>query len=129
MPPCAAMEWARRGESWKQKDLTLYPNSPSVAAAEAPASPVPTIMTLYFRLLAGFTSFISNLARSHFCSMGPAGMRASSFIVKSSSLHDTHHHGNGHRTKSYSNQDGKHGRRLLEDWSVARMRNAQRLKR
>ena len=45
-----------------------------VAAAEAPASPVPTIITLYFRLLAGFTNFISNLCLSHFFSMGPSGI-------------------------------------------------------
>ena len=30
-------------------------------------------MTLYFRLLAGFTSFISKRCLSHFCSIGPAG--------------------------------------------------------
>ena len=33
MPPWAAMEWARRGESWKVKTFTLYPRPPSVAAA------------------------------------------------------------------------------------------------
>ena len=30
-------------------------------------------MTVYFRLLAGFTSFISKRCLSHFCSIGPAG--------------------------------------------------------
>ena len=33
------------------------PSSPSVAAADAPARPVPTTMTVYLRRLAGFTSF------------------------------------------------------------------------
>src|SRR5262245_5793380 len=32
-------------------------------------------MTEYLRLLAGFTSLSSNLCRSHFCWMGPEGMR------------------------------------------------------
>jgi hypothetical protein len=36
---------ARRGESWKQKQLTLYPSSLIVAAADAPASPEPTTRT------------------------------------------------------------------------------------
>ena len=30
-------------------------------------------MIVYFRLLAGLTSFISNLWRSHFSAIGPAG--------------------------------------------------------
>src|ERR1017187_6460695 len=80
MPPCAAMECARRGESWKQKHWTLYPNSPSVAAADPPASPDPTMMMLYFRLLAGFTSLRLNLCLSQRVSMGPAGILASSSI-------------------------------------------------
>jgi hypothetical protein len=44
------------------------------AAAEAPARPVPTMITLYFLLLAGFTSFISKRCFSHFVSMGPEGI-------------------------------------------------------
>src|SRR3954468_15612913 len=55
MPPCAATLCARRGLSWYQKDLTLYPASPRVAAAEPPASPVPTTMTVSLRRLAGLT--------------------------------------------------------------------------
>src|SRR6185312_4670440 len=69
---------ARRGESWKQKHRTLYPSSLSVAAADAPASPLPTTITVCFRLLAGFTNFISKRCRSHFFSMGPAGIFARS---------------------------------------------------
>jgi hypothetical protein len=37
IPPCAAIECARRGES--SKDFTLYPNSANVAEAEPPANP------------------------------------------------------------------------------------------
>src|SRR3712207_9425278 len=55
MPPCAATLWARRGLSWYQNDFTLYPASPSVAAAEPPARPVPTTMIVIFRRLAGLT--------------------------------------------------------------------------
>src|SRR6185437_4377538 len=73
MPPCAAMLCARRGESWKQKHLTLYPSSLSDAAADPPASPDPTTITVYFRLFAGFTSFISNRCLLHFFSIGPEG--------------------------------------------------------
>src|SRR5919205_1037035 len=56
MPPCAATLCARRGLSWYQNDLTWYPASPRVAAAEPPARPVPTTMTVSLRRLAGLTS-------------------------------------------------------------------------
>src|SRR5687767_8452715 len=36
-------------------------------------------MTSYFRLLAGFTSFISKRCRVHFWAIGPSGILASSF--------------------------------------------------
>src|SRR3972149_3572277 len=81
MPPCAAIEWARRGESWKQKQETWYPSSAREAAADAPASPDPTTMTWNFRLLAGETRRRSARCRSHFASSGPAGILASSFIA------------------------------------------------
>src|SRR3954470_6028796 len=73
MPPWAAIEWARRGESWKVKTFTLYPSWAIEAAAEAPASPVPTTMTSNLRLLPGLTSFISNLCWSQVFSIGPVG--------------------------------------------------------
>src|ERR1700682_1973202 len=92
MPPCAAMLCARRGLPWKQKHLTLYPNSPSDAAADAPASPDPTTMMLYFRLLAGFTRFISKRARSHAVSMGPRGSLDSRTIF--SLNNESQYHGN-----------------------------------
>src|SRR5689334_15176428 len=99
MPPCAAMECARRGESWKQKHLTLYPSSLIVAAAAPPARPLPTTMTVYFRLLAGFTSFISNLCLSHFPSIGPSGtldlssMRVSRSWPDHPRVHGNRNHG------------------------------------
>ena len=37
-----------------------------VAAAEAPARPEPTMITLYLRLLAGLTRLYSKRALSHF---------------------------------------------------------------
>ena len=45
------------------------------------SSAEPTTMIVNLRLLAGLTSFISNLCRSHFCAIGPAGMRASSLTT------------------------------------------------
>ena len=80
MPPCAAIECARRGESWKQNARTSYPNSASVAAADDPARPVPTTMMLYLRLLAGLTSFWFFLYSVHFCGTGPGGTFDSSFM-------------------------------------------------
>ena len=35
---------------------------------------MPTTITVYFRLLAGLTSFISKRCRVHFVSTGPSGM-------------------------------------------------------
>src|SRR5688572_21583797 len=79
MPPWAAIEWARRGESWNVNASTWYPSSASVAAAEAPARPVPTTMILNLRLLAGLTNFSFSLNVSHFSASGPSGTLASSF--------------------------------------------------
>src|SRR5690349_13090724 len=73
MPPWAAMEWARRGESWKVKALTLYPSWAREAAAAAPARPVPTTMMSNFRLLFGFTTFMANLWFCQRVSIGPVG--------------------------------------------------------
>jgi len=56
------------------KTFTLYPSSLIVAAAEAPARPVPTTMMSYFRLFAGFTSFMSKRCLSHLPAIGPDGM-------------------------------------------------------
>src|ERR1039457_6558681 len=128
MPPCAAMECAGRGKSWKQKHWTLYPNSPSVAAADPPASPDPTMMILYFRLLAGFTSLRLNLCLSQRVSMGPAGILASSSIC--APLLQRQHTGE-HRDGDGNIADGdepREGRReFLDDGRVARMIHAQRL--
>src|SRR6187397_2449282 len=45
-----------------------------VAAALAPARPLPTTITEYFRLFAGLIRRDSNLCFSHFWSSGPEGM-------------------------------------------------------
>src|SRR5512140_1124149 len=60
--------------------LTLYPSSPSDAAAEAPARPAPTTMMSNLRLLLGLTSLYSNLALLHFPGSGPEGILAFSSI-------------------------------------------------
>src|SRR5690349_1647683 len=78
MPPWAAIECARRGESWYVKTFTLKPSSPSEAAAAAPARPEPTTMNSNFRRLFGLTSFRSNLWLSHLSASGPAGIFESS---------------------------------------------------
>src|SRR5947208_11649107 len=86
MPPWAAIECALRGESWYVMHFTLYPSSPSVAAAAAPARPEPTTMRSKRRRLCGATSFIENLWLSHFSSMAPSGMCASRFMPLSLAL-------------------------------------------
>jgi hypothetical protein len=53
-----------------------------LAAAEAPASPLPTTITVNFRLFAGFTSLRSNWWRSHFSASGPSGTFAFSFLKR-----------------------------------------------
>ena len=45
-------------------------------------------MTVYFRLFAGFTSFISKRCLSHFCSSGPAGIFDSSSMTHRSNAGD-----------------------------------------
>src|SRR6185503_10980987 len=47
-------------------------------AADPPASPEPTTMMVYFRLLAGLISLISCLCLLHLSATGPAGIRPSS---------------------------------------------------
>src|SRR6266567_2145907 len=84
MPPCAAMLCARLGLSWMQKLLTWYPSSPSDEAADAPARPVPTMMTVYLRRFAGLTSFDSKRCRSHLSARGPPGARASRITAQPS---------------------------------------------
>src|SRR6266478_7266110 len=64
---------ARRALSWKQKHFTLYPSSAREAAAEAPASPLPTTKISNFRLLFGLTSLDSLRCFRHFDSSGPDG--------------------------------------------------------
>ena len=54
-----------------------------MAAAEPPASPVPTTRTLNFRRFAGLTSFMSKRCLSQDVSMGPAGALDRSSITAS----------------------------------------------
>ena len=55
----------------KTKTLTLYPISPSEAAADAPASPVPTTIISNFNLFAGLTRGTEDLYLVHFSANGP----------------------------------------------------------
>ena len=81
IPPCAAIECALLGESWKQKAFTLYPISPSDAAADDPAKPVPTTMISIFGLLLGATNFKWFLWLVHLSEICPSGILESNFIV------------------------------------------------
>ena len=53
--------------------IYLFDNTGAVAAAEAPARPVPTMMTLSFRRLAGLTSLAVNRRSSHRPWIGTSG--------------------------------------------------------
>src|SRR3954471_21138492 len=86
MPPCAAIECARRGLSWKTKHFTLYPRSASDEAQDEPARPAPTTITSYFRLLAGLTSLMSALCFRHLSASGPDGTLESSVAMAGSDL-------------------------------------------
>src|SRR5471032_2386925 len=130
MPPCAAIECARRGESWKQKQLTRYPSSESDADALAPASPDPTTITLYFRLFAGFTSFISKRCLSHFSASGPAGILGLSLMVMcmSGSANQAEHDAQRKQAESHGNDDRERQRKTPVQRIVRRARDAERAK-
>src|ERR671920_1920363 len=124
MPPCAAMLCARRGLSWMQKLSTLYPSSPSADAADAPASPVPTTMTVYLRRFAGLTSFDSKRWRSHFSASGPPGVLESSVITLSSQIDP-----DGNDGEAGADHDGEHRAPYDEALRVERVVGADRLER
>src|SRR5947209_7455482 len=92
-------------------------------------------MMLYLRLLAGFTSFISNLCLSHEVSIGPAGTLPSSCIRSCLSgmrhagfrRNHVHHGGDWNRKIAGRNEDSEHGGGPLEARRVARMTDAERL--
>src|SRR4051794_23889676 len=115
MPPWAAIECARRGESWKVKHFTLYPSCASDAAADAPARPVPTTITSNLRLLFGFTSFMSNLWRCQRVSIGPVGSLESSTIslmgcscdLRALRADDPGQHGDGEGDVDARDDDGE----------------------
>src|ERR1019366_5155978 len=129
MPPCAAIECARRGESWKQKQLTRYPSSESDADALAPARPDPTTITWYFRLFAGFTSFISKRCLSHFSASGPAGMRALSLEVMAGSANEAEHDAQRKKTESHGDDHCDRQREAPVQRIVGRTREAERAER
>jgi hypothetical protein len=64
-----------------QNTFTLYPKSPSEAAADAPPRPVPITMMSSFLLLAGLTTLMSALCLLHFSANGPAGILESNFAI------------------------------------------------
>src|SRR5579871_2276929 len=128
MPPWAAILCARRGESWKQKHRTLYPNSPSEAAAAPPARPVPTTIIVCFRLFAGLTSLRLKRWRSQRVSIGPSGdFESSSISGVPLQMQQTSHHRDGYRAVSDRDQDGDDGRALLQQGGVAWMVDAHGL--
>src|ERR1035437_687558 len=130
MPAWAAIECARRGESWKQKQLTREPSSESDADALAPARPEPTTITWYFRLFAGFTSFISKRCLFHFSASGPAGMRASSLMVMAGgSANEAEHDAQREKTESRGDDHREREREATVQRIVRRTRNAQRAER
>jgi len=72
-------------DRWPARGRYLMVDPYAAAAAEAPASPEPTTMMVYFRLFAGLTSLISERCRSHFCSSGPPGVFARSSMISARS--------------------------------------------
>src|SRR5260370_27623570 len=106
MPRWAAILCARRGESWKQKHLTPYPSSPKVAAAEAPARPLPTTIISNFDRLFGATNFDSPRCLSHFLSSGPDGTFESR-VVDIGLPDDAEKDRRGNRNVACENQPGQ----------------------
>src|SRR5512144_1816606 len=97
------------------------------AAPPAPASPEPTMITVYLRLLDGLTSFISKRCRSHFFSMGPDGMLARSSIRPPGLLDAPEKHGERERDVAGDDQDREDPGAGVSDAHVARMRDSERL--
>src|SRR6266581_6038547 len=100
-------------------------------------------MTVYFRLLAGFTSFMWALCSVHLCSRGPVGIFAvlASMIMKVSSLlaggalelrlrwrrgPEAGEHGDGEGDVHDGDEGGHDRRRLLHLLGVERVRHAER---
>src|SRR5687767_5299620 len=100
-----------------------------VAAAAPPANPVPTTITVYFRLFAGFTSFISNLHLLHLSWIGPAGVFESNgiLLVTRKVPVDTCDNGKWNRNIPQHNKDGAHQCEQTETRSVLRVIPANRL--
>src|SRR5262249_26009768 len=97
------------------------------AAPEAPARPDPTTITVYFRLFAGLTSFISKRCFSHFFSMGPGGMfdrsSMSRFLLDDANEHRNRDRNVAHHHHEREKRGESHPQRI-----VAGVTQAQRLK-
>src|SRR6185437_5230187 len=81
---------------------------------------------LNFRLFAGLTSFISNLALSQACSIGPEGTLESRTIF-SLKVNDPGHHGDRNRYVPEKQKDRNYGCSAFDTGHVFRVRAAQRL--
>src|SRR5713226_5749905 len=98
-----------------------------VAAADAPASPLPTTMTSNFRLFAGFTSFMSKRCLSHFCASGPAGTWESRFISAQNFLSVAEQHGDRNGAVTQENHQRDRLGKSVQKRSVTAVLPAQRL--
>src|SRR5512136_1860645 len=98
-----------------------------LAAALAPAKPVPTTMTSNLRLLAGLTSFISNRCRSHFWASGPPGILASSFMSVQRLLSETKQNGHGNGAIAHENRQVGAGGKTVDQAAPGLAAPAQRL--
>src|SRR5512138_2013644 len=76
------------------------------AAAAPPARPVPTTMTLYLRLLAGFTSFRSKRCLSQVFSIGPVGHLPSSITLNPLFDQSAGKYGNGNNRITGEQDEG-----------------------
>src|SRR5688572_8564172 len=85
-------------------------------------------MTLYLRLLAGLTSFRSNLARLHFSASGPAGTRASRFMSGSGQLDDAEQDGGRRGHVADEEDEAEDGTQLVDQRVVLGVAQAERLR-
>src|SRR5262249_40656735 len=92
--------------------------SASVAAADAPASPLPTTITSNFRLFAGLTNFKSKRCLSHFCAIGPEGIFPSSCILLECLLSVSEKDGEGNRGITQEDKESGDPRKRVEELPI-----------
>jgi hypothetical protein len=97
-----------------------------VAAAEAPAKPVPTTTMSICLLFAGLTKLMCPLWFDHFCSIGPPGILSSNFIC-GDFLEVAEKYVQRNGGKQCRNQVGIAQAQFLDYWGVARMVYSQSL--